>query len=488
MPGIRVRSRWDNVPSECLVNICEFLSVLDLLNVCAAYPTFEPLLLNSTKLWKHVHLPFPDPLLFNYPGWRRESHTAAAAVAASVRHDNDSGSSSSGSSLAPSTCATPMTKQHGVQQSQSTSSSSSSKGSSQHCTQIPILYDDRYRFLSEPEYYNLPDIKGGEGDEQEENTAWVILDVLERVPLRLVQHLSFGTPPCHLCIYPCIRKCFCECHQNEQHRTSQTHDGHRSDHTALGQGLGLAQDHPTGTGEDGLALVEETATLSRPLQDFFESGVVDFNQHLDLRSLNRALASNDSTGPETGIGSHNAPDDNETPFNTRNHSMQHAYQPFATDVPTHHHGLNQLDLHEALLQLSLVDNAQEQAEGKAPTFSLTSAGNLTSEPEEDDEDIALTEEEDLEICRQQAETRAAYQRARLLIRILASGRLEALETLRVPWWPATRIYTIRQQLERWSFMIEQAIATASSSGKNNTERERNDDNDTETTHTSSQAT
>lgn len=78
----------------------------------------------------------------------------------------------------------------------------------------------------------------------------------------------------------------------------------------------------------------------------------------------------------------------------------------------------------------------------------------------------MTEEEDLEITRQQAETRAAYQRARLLIRILSSGQLEALDTLRVPWWPATRIYTIRRQLERWSYMIEQAIASNSAPPSN----------------------
>lgn len=72
----------------------------------------------------------------------------------------------------------------------------------------------------------------------------------------------------------------------------------------------------------------------------------------------------------------------------------------------------------------------------------------------------------MEITRQQAETRAAYQRARLLIRVLSSGQMEVLETLRVPWWPATRIYTIRQQLERWSYMIEQAVVSNSAPHSN----------------------
>jgi hypothetical protein len=76
----------------------------------------------------------------------------------------------------------------------------------------------------------------------------------------------------------------------------------------------------------------------------------------------------------------------------------------------------------------------------------------------------LSEEEHLEELRQRSETRAAYLRARLLIQILSLRDLESLETLRAPWWPAARIYAIRQQLERWSFMVEQALTTAHNDG------------------------
>lgn len=76
----------------------------------------------------------------------------------------------------------------------------------------------------------------------------------------------------------------------------------------------------------------------------------------------------------------------------------------------------------------------------------------------------LLEEEYLEDLRQQLETRAAYLRARLLMQILSLGDLGSLETLRAPWWPAARIYTIRRQLERWSFVVEQALATAHNEG------------------------
>lgn len=76
----------------------------------------------------------------------------------------------------------------------------------------------------------------------------------------------------------------------------------------------------------------------------------------------------------------------------------------------------------------------------------------------------LSEEEYLEESRQESETRAAYLRARLLMQIFSLGNLGSLETLRAPWWPAARIYTIRQQLERWSFMVEQALATTRNDG------------------------
>ncbi|KAG0230644.1 hypothetical protein BGW41_002434 [Actinomortierella wolfii] len=64
----------------------------------------------------------------------------------------------------------------------------------------------------------------------------------------------------------------------------------------------------------------------------------------------------------------------------------------------------------------------------------------------------IDDEQYQEMERQHAEARAAYQRAQLLIRILSSGQFQFLETLLVPWWPATQIFTICQQLEKWSRM------------------------------------
>ncbi|KAI9235748.1 MAG: hypothetical protein BYD32DRAFT_488625 [Podila humilis] len=468
MPGIRTRSHWDNVPSETLISICAFLTTLDQLNMCSAYPTFEPLLLNSASLWRYVHLPFPDPMLFNYPGWRRDGHppvfrsrqystdSAFSSLSVSSFSSSYSMSSASSSSTAPSS-ASSSTGSPFVELSDSTTAAEhdtdqQARQSSRRASRMTVLCDDRFRFLSEPEYYNLPDIDGGENDEQEENTAWVILDVLDRVPLRFVQHLSFGTPPCHLCTYPCRRTCYCECHQNEQSRPLYYQGAHPRDH-AERQG----QDHPTDHQGDN------QPALSRPLQDLFESGLVDFSQYIDLHSLNRALSSTAESstngavrgmGGGASLGTQHPPVEYRPPLTFHN-TAPGGYQPLPPASPSQNHGLNQLDLHEALLQLSLVDEEQN-FEG------LDNASNQVG----DEEDIALTEEEDLEISRQQAETRAAYQRARLLIRILSSGQLEALETLRVPWWPATRIYTIRQQLERWSFMIEQAIASNSSPSSN----------------------
>ncbi|KAF9331101.1 hypothetical protein BG006_006017 [Podila minutissima] len=184
---------------------------------------------------------------------------------------------------------------------------------------MTVLCDDRFRFLSEPEYYNLPDIDGSENDEQEENTVWVILDVLSR--------------------------------------------------------------------------------------DLFESGLVDFSQHIDLHSLNRALASSAENGTNgavqgmgggAGLGTHQHPPVEYHPPLTSHNSSLEEYQPPLVETPSQSHGLNQLDLHEALRQLSLVDEEQSIERGFDRAFN----------PGEE-EDIALTEEEDLEITRQQAETRAA---------------------------------------------------------------------------------
>lgn len=344
--------------------------------MCSAYPTFEPLLLNSASLWRHVHLPFPDPMLFNYPGWRRDGHPSAfrsrqystdsafSSLSVSPFSSSYSISSASTSSIAPSS-APSSTGSLFVELSNPTTAAEhdtdqQARQSSRRGSRMTVLCDDRFRFLSEPEYYNLPDIDGGENDEQEENTAWVILDVLDRVPLRFVQHLSFGTPPCHLCTYPCSRTCYCECHQNEQSRPLYYQGTHPRDH-AERQG----QDHPTGHQGDN------QPALSRPLQDLFESGLVDFSQHIDLHSLNRALSSTaeHSTnraargmGGGSGLGTQHPPVEYHPPLTFHNTAPE-GYQPLPPESPSQNRELNQLDLHEALLQLNLVDEEQN-LEGK----------------------------------------------------------------------------------------------------------------------------
>lgn len=337
--------------------------------MCSAYPTFEPLLLNSASLWKYVHLPFPDPMLFNYPGWRRESHVRAfrarqySADSSSSPISTSSFSSSSTSSTtlssAPSSSGPPFFELHSTKTEDATDQCA--RQATRRGSRMTVLCDDRFRFLSEPEYYNLPDIDGGENDEQEENTAWVILDVLDRVPLRFVQHLSFGTPPCHLCTYPCSRVCYCECHQNEQSRPLYYQGARGRDHTE-GQG----QNHATGQ-------LGDQPGISRPLQDLFESGLVDFSQHIDLYSLNRALAStaeNGTNGSVRGmggganLGTQHAPVEYHPPLTIHNTALE-GYQPPPAETPSQSYGLNQLDLHEALLQLSLVDEEQSLERGKA---------------------------------------------------------------------------------------------------------------------------
>ncbi|KAG0290635.1 hypothetical protein BGZ96_005916 [Linnemannia gamsii] len=133
---------------------------------------------------------------------------------------------------------------------------------------------------------------------------------------------------------------------------------------------------------------------------------------------------------------------------------------------------NELSFYDALQQLSSIDeeqNALEEQSQHAHSQSLyletpvqTHGAYVTDGAElevSQESRHQLSEEEHLDESRQESETRAAYLRARLLMQIFSLGNLGSLETLRAPWWPAARIYTIRQQLERWSFMVEQALAT-----------------------------
>ncbi|KAG0343374.1 hypothetical protein BG004_005356 [Podila humilis] len=471
MPSTHTRSQWDHIPSETLINICLFLSTLDLLNMCSAYPTLQPLVLSSPTLWRDVYLPFPDPLLFNYPGWRAERSTGSrsklsdslrSSYSASSISSSDASSSTTGtsvSSLLSSSQGSPYVYPlDASQEYQRETIPSSHRQGSRKGSQVSILHDGRHRLLSEPDYYNLPDIDGGENDEEEDNTGWVILDVLDRVPLRFIQHLSFGTPPCHLCTYPCTRICYCECHQNEQSRSLFHQDTKSS-------GMSSSNSSSTEYGEE-----HQSSALSRPLQGFLEYGLVDFSQHIDLHSLSYALASTSqagASGDALGLGntSHRVMQSSADFPPTLSGNRGHVgHEPIPEERrPSRDSELDQLDLPEVLLQWSLLDEERTHEREEIDSRSLESTIS--------DENLELTEEEDMEISRQQAETRAAYQRARLLIRILASGELEALETLRVPWWPATRIYTIRQQLERWSYKIEQAIASNTVNNNSNFEKD-----------------
>src|SRR5690554_1759166 len=173
-------AHWDTTPSEVVLDICKFLSTLDLLNLCAAYPPLGHLIMNTSNLWRTVHLPFPDPLLHKYRGWR-EYHPAPDL-----------------SSL-PASSSPPI-----------------SRSQLEHEYEPTIIHDERRRSLSEPDYYSLPDIAGGEHDRHDENTAWAILDVMDFIPLRFIRHLSFGGAPCRLCVLPCRFRCGCECHQDEE--------------------------------------------------------------------------------------------------------------------------------------------------------------------------------------------------------------------------------------------------------------------------------
>ncbi|KAI7831133.1 hypothetical protein BC939DRAFT_473202 [Gamsiella multidivaricata] len=356
-------SYWDILPPETVLNVCTFLPTLDLLNLCATYPAIDPLVTNTASLWQSLHLPFPDPFLYSYPGWQRrcpidDLTSVPGGGSGNSRHERRTSASRS-----------------------------------------TLFQDGRYRTLSEPAYYDLPDIEGGEFDSNENNTVWIILDVLGQIPLQFVQHLSFDCPPCQLCVYPCRQFCVCECHQN-----GQKHD------PRSGTTLDEAGDN---TQQRGFAL------LSQPLQDLFELGLVNFSRHIDLRSLN---------------GSFDLPGSNIISS--------------AASLHSNFSSLNDFGRQGALQQLDHFEGEQLLD----PQSSLSKRGKDNARASEEAE--LLPQENILEQERRQSETRAAYQRARILIRILSLNGLDTLQTLRAPWRPAAKIYVIRQQLERWSFMFE----------------------------------
>ncbi|KAG0305587.1 hypothetical protein BGZ98_003901 [Dissophora globulifera] len=267
----RVHSQWDRLPTETALGVCRFLPALDLLNVCVAYPTIEQLVMNTRSLWQFVHLPFPDPLLHNYPGWRRCSSVPAIPDDSNPLDDL---------------------------QYTFVSGAGSTSGSN---SRLAIFQDDRFRSLSEPNYFDLPDIEGGEQDDRDDNTAWILLDVLDRIPLRHIRHLSFENPPCHLCVYPCKRTCHCECHQNEHGDHAHRHQQRQCHYSAeyANNGGNNANAGPLGYIER-----DPHRPLSPPLQDLLDSGLVDFNQHINLRKLNEALATENARGLQgysTGI-------------------------------------------------------------------------------------------------------------------------------------------------------------------------------------------
>ncbi|KAF9207960.1 hypothetical protein BGZ49_010156 [Haplosporangium sp. Z 27] len=430
-------SYWDIIPVETAIDICKFLPTLDLLNICVAYPEIQQSLVNTGSLWRRVHLPFPDPLLHSYPGWRK--------IDPLINMSSTSKNSSS----------TMGTNPEGSNTINSNSAEEQERIGNAARNGLAILWDERYHILSEPDYFDLPDIKGGEHDSQDENTSWIILDVLNEIPLQYVRQLSFDSPPCYLCVYPCKRLCECECHQNDQSHLSH-HRRYQSFHE---NELQAPEDHAN----------NDQLSLSQPLQDLFESGLVDFGRHIDLRSLNEILATDNTSNSSNNYGNSNFtyvyPTENRNTLNEDQFDQIHDIRNYEaveeTIVPTDM--LNQLGLQDALSRLVQIEDLNEDLHTPiAPTQETEFLNSFGREIGGQDEEHS--EEETLEQLRQFFETRAAHQRARLLIRILTLNDLKILETLRAPWWPAARIYTIRQQLERWSFMIEQtqaATATAS---------------------------
>ncbi|KAF9438009.1 hypothetical protein BGZ76_010213 [Entomortierella beljakovae] len=406
--------------------------------MCIAYPEVEQLLTSTQSLWRVVHLPFPDPLLYHYPGWRRceittpthESHAISLFTNQHIsQNENHNTLNYSDNS------------NHDRERFNSTTRSVKS-----------VLDDERYHFLREPDYFDLTDIEGGEHDNHDENTSWIILDVLSRIPLSHVRHLIFDSPPCHLCVNPCNRTCECECHQNDLGHTNQPYPRRHQPSAEYENSL-----HILGSFNNSNS--EPLPQLSQPLYNLFNSGLVDFSRHLDLRSLNEILvtditSNNDDSSHEIDNAvSYPAGINNLSyPFHEIHNSVKSEYQlgenqNDQVDGSEEHAGtLDQLDIQDALLELIHPEDEEQTIEHVGSTG-----------------DDRHSDREALEQLRQYSETRAAYQRARLLVRILSLNGLETLETLIAPWWPAARIYTIRQQLERWSFMIEQAQSSATTS-------------------------
>ncbi|KAF9361206.1 hypothetical protein BGX26_005030 [Mortierella sp. AD094] len=441
----------DIIPVETVLDICKFLPALDLLNMSAAYPEIEQLLASTGSPWRIVHLPFPDPLLQCYPGWRK-----------SYPPINVSSSASTSTSISPSYTSDASPERSAEEQGEGNNTTRSG---------MNILQDERFHVLSEPGYFDLPDIKGGEHDFQDENTAWIILDVLNKIPLQYVQHLSFDSPPCHLRVYPCKRICECERHQNDH-----SHEGHNHQCQSISESA-------LQTAGDNVQNVQ-LPPLSQPLRDLFESGLVDFSRHIDLRSLSEVLVmenagtssiSSSSDGNDglvfacaTGISNLSNPfngDYSSSSFESQSNQIYETPQDHESIEEFHSHTntLDQLDLQDVLMELDHIDGVdqlQNNLLNLAQVSELLPTEELDRSEEGEGRDEEQSAEEALEQLRQFSETQAAYQRARHLIRILTLNGLETLETLRAPWWPAARIYTIRQQLERWSFMIEQTQAAS----------------------------
>lgn len=289
--SLRTPSFWDSIPSETVLDVCSFLPTIDLLNLCAAYHDIEQLATTTSTLWRTVHLPYPDPQLYNYPGWRRSPPTAHRST---------------------------------FHQPTPTSTRSNQSNNS-----ITTSQDTRHRCMAAAgDDSGLHDSETMEnGASNPEFIAWIILDVLDSIPLHFTRHLSFDSPPCHLCVYPCRRFCACECHQNEQ-----SHHQHDSPYQFQ---------HRLNTWNPSQQ--EELVPISQPLQNLFESGLVDFSRHINVRLLSQALTtptiSTNTTIQSTGIG-----------------HLSFISQPSTTNSP--YNVADELSLEDALLQLSNIEDEQ----------------------------------------------------------------------------------------------------------------------------------
>lgn len=288
--SLRRPSLWDSIPSETVLDICSFLSTIDLLNLCAAYHEIDVLAMGTSTLWRTVHLPYPDPQLYNYPGWRRHPPAALRSTFHPPRQPTQLNNT------------------------------------------ITIFQDARYSFLATDDN-DFPDLKEmGIDSSQSGFIAWIILDVLESIPLYFTRHLSFESPPCHLCVYPCRRFCACECHQNEQ--------SHRQRDSTYQLQHYLNTWNPSQQGE--------LSPISQPLQNLFESGLVDFSRYINVHSLNQALTMPTSSNTTT-----------EIQYTGISH-LSYISQPINNNINNVVH--EELSLYDALQQLSSINDEQNALE------------------------------------------------------------------------------------------------------------------------------